>query len=139
MGDRFEGLGRELYPELDLWKTAHPILRRWMAEQVGGKAAFERLREDLPQIRDALRELPGVIKYLSEQIASDQLHFDVRAAELTEIRDQLEAQRKQRYLLTVGATAFVSGILVLALTSAGWPGWTLLAAGTVAAIAGRPR
>ena len=81
-----EGLGRELYPQLDLWKTAHPILRKWMADQMGGRAAFDRLKEDLPQIRDALRELPGVIKYLSEQISNDQLHFDVRTPELKDIR-----------------------------------------------------
>ena len=33
-----EGLGRQLYPQLDLWKTAHPVLKRWMDEQVGGRA-----------------------------------------------------------------------------------------------------
>ena len=133
-----EGLGRELYPQLDLWKTAHPILRRWMAEQVGGKAAFDQFREDLPQIRDALRALPGVIRHLSEQIASDNLHFDVRADELAEIRKQLAAQREQRYLLGVGGTAFVSGVIVLAFSTVTWPGWLLIAGGMAAAVAGRP-
>ena len=28
---QIEGLGRQLYPELDLWKTAQPILREWCA------------------------------------------------------------------------------------------------------------
>ncbi len=133
-----EGLGRELYPQLDLWKTAHPILRRWMAEQVGGKAAFDQFREDLPQIRDALRALPGVIRYLSEQIADDNLHFDIRASELAEIRAQLEAQRRQRYLLGIGSTAFISGVLVLAFSTVAWPGWALIAGGVAAAIGGRP-
>ena len=133
-----EGLGRELYPQLDLWKTAHPILRRWMAEQVGGKAAFDQFREDLPQIREALRALPGVIRYLSEQIANDNLHFDIRADELAGIRAQLEAQRRQRYLLGIGGTAFLSGIVVLAFSTVTWPGWLLVAGGVAAAIGGRP-
>ncbi len=134
-----EGLGRELYPQLDLWKTAHPILRRWMADQVGGKAAFDQFRADLPQIRDALRELPGVIRYLSEQVSNDNLHFDVRASELTEIREQLRTQQRQRYLLAIAATTFISGALVLLLAATTWPGWLLVATGIASAIAGRPR
>lgn len=133
-----EGLGRELYPQLDLWKTAHPILRRWMADQVGGRAAFERIKEDLPQIRDALRELPGVVKYLSEQISNDQLHFDVRAPELRDISEQLKNQQKQRYLLALAATAVISGTLVVTLAAVTWPGWALIGSGLFAAFAGRP-
>jgi ubiquinone biosynthesis protein len=132
-----EGLGRELYPQLDLWKTAHPILRRWMADQVGGKAALDRLREDLPQIRDALRELPGVIRYLSEQISNDRLHLDIRGSALAEIRDQLAGRRRQNYLLAVGGTAFISGILVLLLAPVTWPGWILTGSGLLAAVLGR--
>jgi len=133
-----EGLGRELYPQLDLWKTAHPILRKWMADQMGGRAAFDRLKEDLPQIRDALRELPGVVKYLSEQISNDQLHLDVRTPELKDINEQLKNQQKQRYLLAIGATAVVSGTLVLTLATTAWLGWTLIGVGIFAAFAGRP-
>lgn len=134
-----EGLGRELYPQLDLWKTAHPILRQWMSEQLGPRAAFEQLREDLPQIRDALRELPGVVKYLSEQIASDNVQLKLHAPELDEIRDQLNAQRKQNFALAIAASASLSGVLVLTLGAAAWAGWVLVAAGIVAAVAGRPR
>ena len=60
-----EGLGRELYPELDLWKTAHPVMKRWMAEQVGPRAILEDLRENLPQLRGILRELPVVLHNLA--------------------------------------------------------------------------
>jgi ubiquinone biosynthesis protein len=134
-----EGLGRELYPQLDLWKTAHPILRQWMADQMGGRAALNRLKEDLPQIRDALRDLPGIVRYLSEQITNDNLHFDIRAPELEDIRKQLKAQQKQRYFLATGATAFVSGVLILTFGSTGWLGWTLIGAGVLAAFAGRPQ
>lgn len=133
-----EGLGRELYPELDLWKTAHPILRQWMAEQLGGRAAFERLKEDLPQIREALRELPRVVRHLSDQIVNDRLHLDLRSPELAAIRKQLHQQQEQRYLLTAGATAFISGVLVLTLSSVSWPGWLLIAGGATAGFFSRP-
>ena len=62
-----EGLGRELYPQLDLWKTAHPVLRQWMNEQVGPKAFLRDLRELLPQLREVLRDLPAAIRYLAEK------------------------------------------------------------------------
>ena len=37
-GDAFEGLGRQLYPELDIWHTAGPVLRRWMRERVSPRS-----------------------------------------------------------------------------------------------------
>lgn len=61
-----EGLGRELYPDLDLWETAQPILREWMTERYGGRQAIRELRDQLPEVRDALRELPGIIKRVAD-------------------------------------------------------------------------
>ncbi len=62
-----EGLGRQLYPELDLWETAAPIMRQWMSEQVGPQAMLEDLREFLPQLRAVLKDLPAAIRYLAER------------------------------------------------------------------------
>lgn len=62
-----EGLGRELYPQLDLWKTAHPVLKQWMSEQLGPTALLNDLRELLPQLRDILRDLPAAIRYLADK------------------------------------------------------------------------
>ncbi len=64
-----EGLGRQLYPQLDLWKTAHPVLKKWMNEQVGPKAVLDDLRENLPVLREVLRELPLIIKHLAALLA----------------------------------------------------------------------
>ncbi len=69
-----EGLGRELYPQLDLWKTAHPVMKRWMNEQVGPRAILADLRENLPQLRGILKELPVVLHNLAaflEKAAKD--------------------------------------------------------------------
>ena len=52
-----EGLGRELYPDLDLWQTAKPFLERWMSEQVGVRAFFKSLRNNLPLWGEKLPEL----------------------------------------------------------------------------------
>jgi ubiquinone biosynthesis protein len=133
-----EGLGRDLYPQLDLWKTAHPVLREWMEEQVGPRAVVESLRENLPQLRDALRQLPGVIHNLSEQATQGNLRVSLDAPELQGIQQQLHEQQQQRFRLGIGGTAIVSGTLVLTLSPIAWLGWGLLAVGFVAVFAGRP-
>jgi len=134
-----EGLGRELYPQLDLWKTAQPVLRQWMDEQVGPQAIVNDLRENLPQVREALRELPGIIHSLSEQARQGKLRVRVDTPELKEIRQQLQVQQEQRFMIGTGGTAIISGTLVLTLGSIPLLGWGMLAAGFVAIFAGRPR
>jgi ubiquinone biosynthesis protein len=133
-----EGLGRQLYPELDLWKTAHPVLKRWMDEQVGGRALLRDVRQNLPQLRDALRELPAILNHIGEQVAEGRIRFNLHSPELREIRRQLDEQRRQRYWLTAAATCIVSGAFVMTLGSIAWPGWLLLGAGALAAYAARP-
>ncbi len=133
-----EGLGRQLYPQLDLWKTAHPVLKRWMDEQVGGRAMLKDVRENLPQLRDALRELPAILNHVGEQVAEGRMLFNVQSPELEEIRKQLQEQRRQRYWLTTAATSVVAGALIITLGAIPWVGWALLGAGAVAAYIARP-
>ena len=133
-----EGLGRDLYPELDLWKTAHPVLRQWMDEQVGPRAVLDDLRENLPQLRDALRELPAAIKHLADQAAVGKLQVRAHTPELKLLREQLAQQQRQRFLLAIGLTATISGTLLLAVDTMPGLGWVLLIAGMIFLIAGRP-
>jgi len=133
-----EGLGRQLYPQLDLWKTAHPVLKRWMDEQVGGRAMLKDVRENLPQLRDALRELPAILNHVGEQVAEGRMLFNVQSPELKEIQKQLHEQRRQRYWLTTAATSVVAGSLIMTLGAVPWVGWVLLGAGALAAYIARP-
>ena len=133
-----EGLGRELYPELDLWKTARPVLQQWMDEQVGARAMIDDLRENLPQFRQALRELPAAIRELSDRASSGDLTLDLHSVEVERIRKELEAQRQQRYWLIVAMTSVIAGTLVLTLEGNAWVGGGLLLAGIFGVYAGRP-
>lgn len=56
-----EGLGRQLYPELNLWETSRPILEKWMREHVGIKGFIRRSQEHLPKVSEKLPEIPDVI------------------------------------------------------------------------------
>ena len=56
-----EGLGRQLCPELDLWATAKPFLEKWVREQIGPKALFRNLRENIPFLVEQLPYLPRLL------------------------------------------------------------------------------
>lgn len=56
-----EGLGRQLYPQLDLWKTAKPFLENWVQEQVGPLAVIKKLYANLPFWAEKMPELPDLI------------------------------------------------------------------------------
>lgn len=56
-----EGLGRQLYPELDLWKTAKPILEQWMQEKMSWQAALKNLKHEAPMWAETLPKLPRLL------------------------------------------------------------------------------
>lgn len=65
-----EGLGRQIYPELDLWQTAQPFLEHWVKERVGWRAFAQEARAQLPQITQALPKLPMLVYDALQQIAN---------------------------------------------------------------------
>ena len=56
-----EGLGRDLDPNLDLWKTAQPFLERWMSEQIGWRSILKRIKTEAPHWGAVLPTLPRKI------------------------------------------------------------------------------
>ncbi|MBI4938170.1 MAG: ubiquinone biosynthesis regulatory protein kinase UbiB [Nitrosomonadales bacterium] len=56
-----EGLGLQLDPELDLWKTAKPWLERWMSEQVGWRGFLKAMRREAPNYATLLPQLPRLL------------------------------------------------------------------------------
>ena len=65
-----EGLGRELDPELDLWRTAKPYLERWMGEQIGWRGLVRNLRREAPYWASALPEIPRLVHRALSQARS---------------------------------------------------------------------
>jgi ubiquinone biosynthesis protein len=72
-----EGLGRQLDPELDLWKTAKPFLERWMHEQMGWRGLLRGLREEAPGWAGTLPQLPRLLHHaLSEPARASRAQRD---------------------------------------------------------------
>lgn len=56
-----EGLGRQLYPELDLWQTAMPFLEKWMKQHLGVFATLKRIKNQAPVWGEKLPEMPDLV------------------------------------------------------------------------------
>jgi ubiquinone biosynthesis protein len=106
-----EGLGRQLYPDLDLWKTAKPFLERWMEEQVGAKAMLRNIKEDMPYLVEKLPEMPGLI-YKSLKVYADGEYQIKQIKEIEKIRNEL-SQNNQRGLIVISGSAMLIGASVI--------------------------
>jgi ubiquinone biosynthesis protein len=62
-----EGLGRDLYPELDVWQTATPILRDWMNERTSLRSVLKSLRSQWPELIEAVKHLPTALKNMAKR------------------------------------------------------------------------
>ncbi|HXY77148.1 MAG TPA: ubiquinone biosynthesis regulatory protein kinase UbiB [Steroidobacteraceae bacterium] len=127
-----EGLGRELYPELDIWSTASPILREWMRERTSVRSLLRSLRAHAPELLEAARAFPALVREWAEREQHAATVAAAPSAELSELRAELRAAESRRDALTLGLAAGLGGILWLALLlnrGPTWPGWGLLALG----------
>ncbi|AJJ61000.1 ubiquinone biosynthesis protein UbiB [Yersinia pseudotuberculosis] len=104
-----EGLGRQLYPQLDLWTTAKPFLESWLRDQVGLPAVIRALKEKAPFWAEKFPELPELVYDSLQQHKLLQQSVE----KLTiQIQGQQQRQGQSRYLFGVGATLLVSGTIL---------------------------
>ena len=127
-----EGLGRQLYPELDLWKTAQPVLRAWMREQVSPRALLKRFRAQLPDALMALQQLPQIVQTTLREAAQGSFRLPVENTAVTRLRDELRRIDARRDLALAAGVLWLSGLICLALaTHMPWLGWVQMCAAIV--------
>ncbi len=114
-----EGLGRQLYPELDLWTTAKPFLERWMSEQIGRRAFLGKLKKNLPLIAENIPDLPMRINKIIEEAANGQLLIQWQSEELEHLRKQMKRNHRNTLSALSGSALLMSGTLLLVFGSGG--------------------
>ncbi|MFO1425804.1 MAG: ubiquinone biosynthesis regulatory protein kinase UbiB [Steroidobacteraceae bacterium] len=125
-----EGLGRDLYPELDIWQTASPILRQWMGERISGATVVQGLRTQLPEVLEAMRSLPPLIRTAMQRAHDGTLRLQVAAEEFDSLKRTISDSNRRRDAVTVGAVLLLGGLVWLAVgRSPQWPGAALSIAG----------
>lgn len=106
-----EGLGRQLYPELDLWETAKPYLERWMRDQVGPSALLKTLRRELPSVMPLIPELPGLVhEWLRRQRDGDALQPDRGDDRIARLETQLKRAGQQKNRVVFGSVLLMGSI-----------------------------
>ena len=110
-----EGVGRELYPELDLWDTAKPFLEDWKKEQMGLAATLKRLREGLPGIRELILESPARVNTILRQLSEGKLQVGWESAEFKRLREAYRQRNRHLYRAAAGGALLVSGAMLLGL------------------------
>ena len=110
-----EGLGRQLYPELDLWQTAKPFLERWMSEQIGTRAMLRTLKSNLPLWAEKLPELPTLIHDLAKQAQSGELQSQWQSKELKRLRREVGHANRRSVGAIIAAGLLVSAAVILGL------------------------
>ncbi|MEW8367302.1 MAG: ubiquinone biosynthesis regulatory protein kinase UbiB, partial [Candidatus Thiodiazotropha taylori] len=114
-----EGLGRQLYPQLDLWTTAKPFLERWMSEQIGRRAFVGKLRKNLPQIAENLPDLPNKLNKIIDDAAAGKLTLNWESQELQKLRQQMQHNHLNTLTTISGSALLLSGSLLLVFGSGG--------------------
>jgi len=104
-----EGLGRQLYPQLDLWQTAKPFLEDWVKEQMGVKAVFTKIKENLPFWNEKLPEIPDLIYDYLKAGKEAQLNQSQLIAKLA----QQQQSNNQKLVYGVLATGLIIGSALL--------------------------
>ncbi|MCY4357319.1 MAG: AarF/UbiB family protein, partial [Gammaproteobacteria bacterium] len=103
-----EGLGRQLYPELDLWQTALPCLERWNRNRLNPLTVLGKLQDNIPDLVDQLPDLPAML--VNAMTQTEQLQaIDATLRQSLKHQQQQERKRKDRSLL--------SGLICLAIAA----------------------
>ena len=129
-----EGLGRQLYPELDLWKTALPYLEDWNTKRLNPFTLLSKMQENIPNYIEQLPRLPFLlIKAIEQSSELEAIKESIRAQQELQVEKERLAKRRLKNvgiiaLVLAGATlipavgSFVSNISIvtLGLTAVGF-------------------
>ena len=124
-----EGLGRQLYPELDLWQTAQPILRQWMKEHLSPFAVLRSWRQQAPDVLEALKGAPAVLQRGLRDLNQGKLTLQLEPQRLAALQAANEAANRRRDATVVACAGFLGGVLWCGLAAEPvWAGWVAMAA-----------
>ncbi len=108
-----EGLGRQLYPELDLWTTAKPYMEKWMRDQTGPRALYLKSRKILPELAEYLPDLPMMTLRALRQWQRHAVREEVRSFEVTGGRAHKRSPDADLVRGVVAAALLICGTLFL--------------------------
>jgi ubiquinone biosynthesis protein len=114
-----EGIGRQLHPELDLWRAARPALERFMLERVGVRRLFGSFKAQLPRWGERLPELPGLALDTLEQLKGGRLKVMTNDPKLEEIRAEIASLNRRLVWAVIGVGFVICAAVLGGMDAAG--------------------
>ena len=138
-----EGVGRQLYPDLDLWETARPFLDRWMREQLGARALLREIKRQAPKWGETLPALPGLVYETLKLARSGEIEVRIRSEEIDQLRAEIRRANQRTVLVVIGAALLLGASVILGVGGTQLPmlwgapiwAWVLGGAGVILAFA----
>ncbi|MCW8929791.1 MAG: ubiquinone biosynthesis regulatory protein kinase UbiB [Gammaproteobacteria bacterium] len=107
-----EGLGRQLYPQLDLWDTAKPFLENWMKEQLGVRSFAKQVKHHAPLWLEQLPEFPGQVFDVVQQARHGKLRINYQSKTLDRIENKIERQNQTTVQAIISAALIIGGAIL---------------------------
>ena len=107
-----EGLGRQLYPELDLWSTAKPFLEDWFHERMGPKAKIKQVVKQFPEIAEKFPEMPSLIFKALDSASQTKRQVENQTKEISQLRQQID-KNHDNTIWAILASAVIVSVAVL--------------------------
>ncbi|MCK5522106.1 MAG: ubiquinone biosynthesis regulatory protein kinase UbiB [Thiomargarita sp.] len=126
-----EGLGRQLYPDLDLWQTAKPFLEKWMDERIGLRAFLKGIRTNLPLWAENLPEFPMLIHEMLVQRQEESAHIKRISHELSLLRKETQRWYERLLWILIGSALIISSSIIISLKIYGFFNLNMLILGIV--------
>jgi ubiquinone biosynthesis protein len=125
---QIEGVGRQLYPDLDLWDTAQPLLKQFMRERYSLRGTIKEAREQLPIFIESLKKLPNLMQLAIQRASEHRLTLPIEDQNAALLRAQLREDARRRDRVLISAVGLLGGIVWLAVDrDPMWPGLVLVA------------
>ena len=107
-----EGLGRQLYPELNLWDTAQPFLENWVEERYSPQSMFKRLQRQAPSWLEQLPQLPDAVLDNLQHARDAEQRFRQERQRVEQLQASEDRRRRQRRRHLLAATACAVAAIV---------------------------
>lgn len=107
-----EGLGRQLYPELDLWKTAKPFLEQWMKEKIGPRSFVKHLKENAPLWAEQLPKIPNLIFDVLDQAKKGEFKVELNDTQMDQIKQEIKSGNNRSIRAIAGGSLLITSALL---------------------------
>ena len=107
-----EGLGRQIYPDLDLWSTAKPFIQQWINKKYNPANLFKKIKDDVPNLFEKAYELPEKLEAIFENISNlDEFNDEVKS-----LRKEINTQKTSMNYLLIASAVIIISVISISLT-----------------------